>query len=117
MDRFNRKYKKIRLVGQGAHGRVFLVEDREENRLAVVKVVDSSVLNDMEVQAVLNEIAIMEVLQHPFTVRYFDHLILGKSICIVMQYAEGNRGLIDRRQPRRAYQRTEGTPFRARYLL
>ena len=93
MEKFSKKYKKIRQIGRGAFGKIFLVQNRQEDRLAVVKVVDISGLNDMEAQAVLNEIRIMEMLEHPYTVRIFDHLILQKSISIVMQYAEGARSL------------------------
>jgi serine/threonine protein kinase len=89
MDKFNQKYKKIKAIGQGAFGKIFLVENRYKEYLAVVKVVDTSKLREEEKSFVLNEIGIMEKLRHPYVVRMYDHLILNNSMAIVMQYAEG----------------------------
>ena len=100
MDKFNQKYKKIKAIGQGAFGKVYLVENKELFKLAVVKVIDSSKMNEKEVSDVMNEIGIMEKLFHPYVVQIYDHLVLKKSICIVMQFADGSFMLSDfRRQP------------------
>ncbi len=116
MEKFNKKYKKVRQIGSGSFGKIFLVHNRQEDRLAVVKVVDISSLNDLEAQAVLNEIKIMELLEHPYTVKIFDHLILQKSISIVMQYAEG-RLRSPRRRPRSKDQSAKRQAVRQRRLL
>lgn len=91
MERFNKKYKKIKEIGRGAYGKIFLVENREDHVLVVLKVVDLSRLDEQETNSVMNEIKIMEMLHHQYVVRIFDHIILKKSVSIVMQYAEGQQ--------------------------
>lgn len=86
---FQRKYKKIRALGSGAFGKVFLAERRSDLKKVVIKVMDFSKMSEREYQSCLNEIHIMEKLSHKHTVDIFDHLVLEQSVSIVMQYCSG----------------------------
>lgn len=86
---FQKRYKKIRKLGAGSFGKVYLAERREDRKKVVVKVMDFSKMNEKEYKSCLNEIKVMEMLSHKYTVDIYDHLTLDQSVSIVMQYCSG----------------------------
>lgn len=90
MESFNEKYKKIKVIGSGRFGKAILVEVRQTGTPAVVKVSNLSRNGYQDIEKLVNEIRIMEVLDHPHVVKIMDHLILDRSICIVMEFADGS---------------------------
>ena len=76
VKQFQKKYKKIRKLGAGSFGKVYLAERRKDRKKVVVKVMDFSKMNDKEYHSCMNEITVMEKLEHKYTVDIYDHLVL-----------------------------------------
>ncbi|CDW72535.1 protein kinase domain containing protein [Stylonychia lemnae] len=83
-------YKKIKLLGQGAFGKAFLVECQSDKTLAVIKQVDIGGMSMKEREDTLKEAKILEVFNHPNIVRFREVYKTKKGkLCIVMDYADG----------------------------
>ena len=93
MIKFQTKYRRIKQIGSGCYGKVYLGKDTTDNTHCVVKAIDCSKMHPKEEEMCLNEIKIMETLNHPFVIGIRDSLVVKKSIVIVMDLAEGNQFL------------------------
>lgn len=83
-------YKKIKLLGEGAFGKAFLVECGSSKELAVIKQVDIGRMSEAERQDTLKEAKILEALNHPNVIRFREVYKTKKGkLCIVMDYADG----------------------------
>lgn len=83
-------YKKIKLLGEGAFGKAFLVECQSSKELAVIKQVDIGKMSENEKQDTLKEAKILEALNHPNVIRFREVYKTKKGkLCIVMDYADG----------------------------
>ena len=83
-------YKKIKLLGEGAFGKAFLVECQSQGELAVIKQVDIGRMSEAEKQDTLKEAKILEALNHPNVIRFREVYKTKKGkLCIVMDYADG----------------------------
>ena len=51
----NESYKKIKTIGKGSFGEVFLVECKSDKQLAVIKQVDISEVSDEERKQIVKE--------------------------------------------------------------
>jgi NIMA (never in mitosis gene a)-related kinase 1/4/5 len=77
------RFRKLKSLGRGQHGEVWLVE-REDASLAAMKEVyidDESSVN-LEVSA-------LEKLEHPHIIKYHESFISGGYLHIIIDYAEG----------------------------
>jgi NIMA (never in mitosis gene a)-related kinase len=85
-------YKRIKILGEGAFGKAYLVECVSDNTLCVIKQVDLSKMNDQEKKDTLNEAKILEVFNHPNIIKFREVYKTKKGkLCIVMDYADGKR--------------------------
>lgn len=83
------KYKRIRVLGQGARSKVFLVHDEETGEECVVKQLEAA-LSGQERDAALREAALLRALRHPHIVGYREAFVTRSGhICLIMEYAEG----------------------------
>lgn len=57
-------YKKIKIIGQGAYGKVYQVQERESKTLYAMKKIDLTQQSDKETQSTLNEIRILCSFEH-----------------------------------------------------
>jgi serine/threonine protein kinase len=77
------KYRKLKCLGRGQNGEVWLVE-REDSSLAALKQV---YIDD---QDSLNlEVTVLEKLHHPHIIQFYESFVHEKFLCIVIDYAEG----------------------------
>lgn len=83
------KYDKIRIVGRGAHGIVFLCQRLADKKLVIIKQIPLEQLTTEERQAALNEVKVLSMLNHPNIIRYYENFLEDKALMIVMEYAEG----------------------------
>jgi serine/threonine protein kinase len=110
MRNFQLRYRNKKQLGAGSFGKVYLASDSKNRHIpCVVKVIDSSKMTPKEEESALMEIKIMQVLKSPFVVTIRDHLVVKKSITIVMDYAEG--GDLETR-----IQNQKGKPFDSNLL-
>jgi len=79
----------IKLLGEGAFGKAYLVEAQDGTK-CVIKQMDISKMSETEKREALKEAKILEALNHPNIVRFRDVYKTKKSkLCIVMDYADG----------------------------
>merc|ERR1719160_1493857 len=88
------KYKRIRVLGKGASGQVFLVEDTETGELCAVKQIHTDLASSDDAarqnESALKEAALLRALDHPHIVRYHEVFITRSgSMCLIMDYADG----------------------------
>ena len=76
-------------LGRGAYGVVSKVRYRRDGRLYVLKQVNVASLNSKEQTEAVSEVILLRKVRHPNIVKYYDSFIDGKSLYIVMEYAEG----------------------------
>jgi|Transcript_89962 NIMA (never in mitosis gene a)-related kinase len=81
-------YTKIREIGSGSFGKAILVKD-SESRQYVLKAIDISRMDSKERRDAVNEVRVLSSLKHPYVVSYRESFLDGRTLCIVMDYAEG----------------------------
>lgn len=80
-------YRFVRLIGQGAHSRVYLAERSTDRQTLVMKVLDLSEAEDESVvRRFAREAELMWTLQNPYVVRVYDHGFTAKQGFIAMEF-------------------------------
>jgi len=83
-------YKRIRLLGEGAFGKAFLVRCLFDNSLCVIKQMDIRHMQERERRVTLKEAKILEALKHPNIIKFREfYKTKSCKLCIVMDYADG----------------------------
>ena len=80
---------KTKVLGVGTFGRIFLsnnIHDKEHQ--VAIKVLDKHKLKD-EIDCIIEEVAILNKLDHPNIVKYFETYDDTKYIYLVMEYIKG----------------------------
>ncbi|CAG8688618.1 22404_t:CDS:2, partial [Dentiscutata erythropus] len=81
-------YSKIRKVGQGASGSVYVAKSLQSNAKVAIKQMDLS--HQPRKELIVNEILVMKESQHPNIVNYLDSfLVKSNELWVVMEYMEG----------------------------
>lgn len=81
-------YTRVREIGSGSFGKAILVKD-PEGRPYVLKAIDISRMDSKERRDAVNEVRVLSSLKHPYVVSYRESFLDGRTLCIVMDYAEG----------------------------
>lgn len=81
-------YKKIKRVGQGASGSVYVANSLATNTKVAVKQMDLA--HQPRKELIVNEILVMKESQHPNIVNFLDSFLIGTSdLWVVMEFMEG----------------------------
>lgn len=81
-------YTKIKKVGQGASGSVYVALNNLDNTKVAVKQIDLA--SQPRKELIVNEILVMKESQHPNIVNYLDSFLIGKNdLWVVMDFMEG----------------------------
>ncbi|EGG01687.1 p21-activated serine/threonine protein kinase [Melampsora larici-populina 98AG31] len=84
----NQLYAKIKKVGQGASGSVYVAKVLATGQKVAIKQMDLKVQPRKEL--IVNEILVMKESQHPNIVNFLDSFILGNDeLWVVMEFMEG----------------------------
>ena len=84
-------YKRIRKLGEGSFGKVFLVRCLGDNTFCAIKQIDIKDQSEDEKKKTVNEAKILEQLKHPNIINFREVYKTKKGrLCIVMDYADGN---------------------------
>ncbi|XP_065833929.1 serine/threonine-protein kinase Nek8-like isoform X2 [Oscarella lobularis] len=88
------KYEKIRIVGRGAYGIVYLCRRLADDHLVIIKQIPIEEMTREERQAALNEVKVLSMLNHPNIIAYYDSFLEDKALMIwgtIFEYLQ-NRG-------------------------
>ncbi|KAJ3282951.1 Protein kinase [Borealophlyctis nickersoniae] len=80
-------YAKIKKVGQGASGSVFLARNTSNNSTVAIKQMDLA--HQPRKELIVNEILVMKESQHPNIVNYLDSFLVKSELWVVMEFMEG----------------------------
>ncbi|KNC96959.1 STE/STE20/PAKA protein kinase [Spizellomyces punctatus DAOM BR117] len=80
-------YAKVKKVGQGASGSVFVARNTGNNTVVAIKQMDLA--NQPRKELIVNEILVMKESQHPNIVNYLDSFLVKSELWVVMEYMEG----------------------------
>ncbi|KAF8554035.1 Pkinase-domain-containing protein [Imleria badia] len=81
-------YSKIRKVGQGASGHVYVAKTLATGRKVAIKEMDLS--HQPRKELIVNEILVMKESQHPNIVNFLEsYLVKNTELWVVMEYMEG----------------------------
>ncbi|KAL5487288.1 hypothetical protein EMCRGX_G019871 [Ephydatia muelleri] len=83
------RYEKLRVIGQGAFGKVYLSKRKEDGSFLVIKQIPVDEMGVDERKASQTEVDVLAMLKHPNIIAYFDSFMQDKSMMIVMEYAPG----------------------------
>ncbi|CCK69773.1 serine/threonine protein kinase FPK1 KNAG_0D00210 [Huiozyma naganishii CBS 8797] len=83
-------FEKIRMLGQGDVGKVFLVREKETNRLYALKVFTKrEMIKRKKVQRILTEQEILATSNHPFVVTLYHSFQTEDYVYLCMEYCMG----------------------------
>ena len=82
-------WKKLREIGKGSFGLVYLVQRGNDDRKFVMKEVSLRGLPRAELINTQNEVAVLRKLKHPHIIAIEEALVVDETLCIVMEWAEG----------------------------
>ncbi|KAJ3030059.1 Protein kinase [Rhizophlyctis rosea] len=80
-------YAKIKKVGQGASGSVFLARNTSTSSTVAIKQMDLA--HQPRKELIVNEILVMKESQHPNIVNYLDSFLVKSELWVVMEFMEG----------------------------
>lgn len=81
-------YSKIKKVGQGASGHVFVAKTLSTGKKVAIKEMDLS--HQPRKELIVNEILVMKESQHPNIVNFLEsYLVKSNELWVVMEYMEG----------------------------
>jgi serine/threonine protein kinase len=82
----NARFERVRELGRGAFGAVFLVRDRETDGAFALKVI--TLLSAREAAAAHAEVRILESCAHPNVIAYFGSFVEGGALHIVLEFCD-----------------------------
>jgi NIMA (never in mitosis gene a)-related kinase len=90
---FKERYKRLKVLGQGAFGKAYLIEERDTGgkcrTLHCAKEVSISHMSPKEREATKSEADLLNRLSHPNVIAYVDSFLEGPKLYIIMEYADG----------------------------
>ncbi|KAL3892578.1 MAG: hypothetical protein SGPRY_014996, partial [Prymnesium sp.] len=81
-------YAKLRAIGKGSFGSVFLARSPQGDEV-VVKEIPIKGLTPKEREATMNEVRVLKKLKHPHVISYKDSFCSADTLCICMEHAAG----------------------------
>ena len=85
-----KKYRKMRALGKGQYGNVYLIKDEQNNQFAL-KLVDLNIIRQDKNMLSLfeNEIRIMEMMNNPRVLKLYDKLKINQLTGLVTMFCDG----------------------------
>jgi protein-serine/threonine kinase len=80
-------YSKVKKVGQGASGSVYVAREIKTNQTVAIKQMDLQ--HQPRKELIVNEILVMKESQHPNIVNFLDSFLVKGELWVVMEYMEG----------------------------
>ncbi|XP_039601172.1 serine/threonine-protein kinase Nek5-like [Polypterus senegalus] len=83
------KYEVVRMIGEGAFGKAFLVKLKVTNKQCVIKEVNFSKMPAKEKEASRKEVTLLSRMKHPNIVKFINSFEERMNLYIVMEYCDG----------------------------
>ena len=83
------KYTPLEPIGKGSFGEIWKVQRKSDSKVLVWKVLNYSFMSEQEKAQIMTETSILEELNHPCIVKYYDTVTDSSQIYIVMEYCQG----------------------------
>ncbi|CAB3410906.1 unnamed protein product [Caenorhabditis bovis] len=103
-------YEQVRVVGRGAFGVCWLCRRRNDasNQKVILKLINIHGLCEKEENAIKGEVKLLQKVQHPLIIGYYDSFSFENQLAIVMQYAEGGtmERMIQEQRPEKFAEKT-----------
>ena len=80
-------YKKVKKIGHGASGEVFVGQERKTGTFVAIKQMDMRY--QQKPALIINEISILKSSHHPNIVNYLDSYLMGPQLWLIIEYMEG----------------------------
>jgi serine/threonine protein kinase len=81
-------FKIISELGQGNFGKVYKIQSSRNGRYYVLKTIDMSSLTPRQQKNTRAEVEILQQLNHPHIIQFYDSYIKELKLHIIMEYAE-----------------------------
>ena len=82
-------YTSLELIGKGTYGKIYKAVRRSDGVVVALKKVNLKRQSSQEQTDTLNEIRVMERVDHPNIVKFYEAFLEGGSVYIVMEYLGG----------------------------
>ena len=84
-------FRLLRVIGRGAYGKVFLVEQKDGSHLYAMKVLKKAtiVVHGKEHEHTMNERSILQAVRHPFIVKLYYAFQTKAKLYLLLSYASG----------------------------
>lgn len=93
----------MKVLGSGSYGKVFLAENRKDKSIHVaIKVIKKTGLSQEDLTNLEREVTLMQTVDHPNIVKYYETYIDVKFIYLVMELCRGGElfsKIITKRKP------------------
>ena len=77
----------LQTLGKGSYGFVAKVKSKIDQNIYAMKMIDFSLIKDqVEIDLSLNEIKILQSLDSPHIIKYYNHFKIGDKLYILMEY-------------------------------
>lgn len=83
----NQYYTKVKKIGQGASGSVYVAKSIKDKRTVAIKQMDLAAQPRKEL--IINEIDVMRGSKHENIVNYVDSYFVKNELWVIMEYMEG----------------------------
>ena len=82
-------FTKLRKIGQGASGSVYLARNNHTGEKVAIK--QMNLASQPRKELLLNEITVMKNIRHPNIVNYIDSYVSNGDLWVVMEFMEGGK--------------------------
>lgn len=87
-------FQKIRLLGKGAFGVVYLAKHKASDEEVVIKIINTDNLSVKELQNSVQEGELLKMLDNPFIIKFKKLFQYKNTLSIIMEYADGSFNVI-----------------------
>ena len=87
LEQYEDLYRQVKLLGEGGYGKVYLSERKSDLKQFASKVQQRS--NERDFENFKEELKMLQKLDHPNIVKYYETYIDEKYIYLVMEYIDG----------------------------
>jgi len=84
-----KEYTKIKLLGKGTFGEVFLVKHNVTGIIRAMKVIDKNNEEEYSDEEILNEINILKKIDHPNIMKIFEFYSTPTTYYLILEFCEG----------------------------